>query len=366
MKYKYYPQESKIYDFLNFPKCLYFKHVLTREIDHYQEIVVDEYIDFIQDIEKKLKPYSQEIEVFYHKDSFNDYDFIDLISHVHTPFYYKNEKDYLEMMLKLDEKVIRKYIIYSIIDNNLEYESNKEEIMKKVNDISSSHDETITFIKELSIDNSIKWNLFLFVEEPVKYMKMYVELMKKLKPIFDDIYQPLKEEINRTGNDLVSYLNSTSGHGIKELTNSLLDETLLEGKYKKILISVIFSYSITITSVVENKYIVWGLKMEEALKKLKEINENKTNERVRIFKNLGDKTRYEVLKLIASGITSTKEIASRLGVSSATISYHINAFITSKVIKMNSSQKKFDYVVDYQLLNETLEEFKEDLMFPKD
>ena len=104
--------------------------------------------------------------------------------------------------------------------------------------------------------------------------------------------------------------------------------------------------------------------MEEAFKKMKEINDNKINERVQVFKNLGDRTRYEVLKLIASGETSTKEIANRLGVTSATVSYHINNFLTSKVIKLDKSNTRFGYVVDYDLLNEIIEGLKEDLQFP--
>jgi DNA-binding transcriptional ArsR family regulator len=107
------------------------------------------------------------------------------------------------------------------------------------------------------------------------------------------------------------------------------------------------------------------LKVEDAIRQLKEINENKINERVQIFKNLGDKTRYEVLKLISSGETSTKSIAEALGVSSATISYHINNFLTSKVVKMDKIDNKYVYVVDYELLNRIIEEFKEDLKFPE-
>ncbi len=99
---------------------------------------------------------------------------------------------------------------------------------------------------------------------------------------------------------------------------------------------------------------------------MKEINENKTLERVQIFKNLGDKTRYEVLKLIAAGETSTKVIAKSLGVSSATVSYHLNNFLTSKVIRMDKSNNKFGYIVDYELLEDAIKGgFKKDLKFPE-
>lgn len=105
--------------------------------------------------------------------------------------------------------------------------------------------------------------------------------------------------------------------------------------------------------------------MEEAFKKMKQINENKTKEIVQIFKNLGDRTRYEVLKLIAQGETSTKDIANALGVSSATISYHINNFLTSKVIKLDKGNSGFKYVIDYELLKNIIKGFKEDLKFPE-
>lgn len=54
-----------------------------------------------------------------------------------------------------------------------------------------------------------------------------------------------------------------------------------------------------------------------------------------------------------------------LGVSSATISYHINNFLTSKVLKLDRSNDKFGYVVDYELLEDVIEEFKKDMNFPK-
>lgn len=105
--------------------------------------------------------------------------------------------------------------------------------------------------------------------------------------------------------------------------------------------------------------------MEEAFRKMKEINENKIVERVQIFKNLGDKTRYEVLKLIAEGETSVKNIANQLGVSSATISYHINNFLTSKIIKFDKGKNKLNYVIDYELLEEVIKGLKDDLRFPE-
>jgi DNA-binding transcriptional ArsR family regulator len=119
-------------------------------------------------------------------------------------------------------------------------------------------------------------------------------------------------------------------------------------------------FAISISGEGRYNYIAWGLRMEEAFKRIKEINENKISERLKIFKNLGDRTRYEVVRLIASGVTFTKEIAKALGVTSATISYHINNLLQSKIIKIDRTENRYGYVVDHKLLEEIISGLKED------
>ena len=371
MKFKFYIKESKLYDFLKFPRLLYYKEEFKKEfedtgLDHnYKEIVMEDYLNLVKKAEDSLRFFSKEIEIFYMKQYLSDYDFIDLISRVIGIIGYEDEGDYLDMLLTLDEKKIKSSIIYSILVVNDDYPFYSEEIMRKAEIISSNNDDVISFIKDLPIEGGSKWNLFLIIEDPIKYMKMYVELMTRLLPIFEKIYEPYYEKIKNYGQSLVEFLNKSGSKGLKEITYSIVDPNILEDEeIHRILISVIFSYAISIAASDKDKYIAWGLSMEEAFKKMQEINENKIIERVQIFKNLSDRTRYEVLKLIASGETSTKEIANALGVSSATISYHINNFLTSKVLKLDKSNNKFGYVVDYNLLKETIEGFKKDLNFP--
>jgi DNA-binding transcriptional ArsR family regulator len=196
-------------------------------------------------------------------------------------------------------------------------------------------------------------------------MKKYVDLMFKLVPIFEELYFSYENEVKTYGQNLADSLNKKGAEGLDDISYSILNIDILGGAEINIIISVMFSYAISIVTIAGGTYVAWGLKMEEAFRAMKEINENKTNERVQIFKNLGDKTRYEVLKLIASGETSTKEIAKTLGVSSATISYHINNFLTSKVIKLDRTNNKYRYAVDYELLEKTIKAFKEDLRFPE-
>lgn len=364
MEFKFYPIESRIYDFLEFPGLIYVKERYeseTREKDELKVPSFAEYLDFLGRADMELEPFRKDIEQFYLKNFFGEYNFIDLISKANSLFGCQSEEQYLEMLLKLSESEINRSIAYSIIsesENNMEF---SEEIMSRAETLCSDKSEIISLIKDLPTEAASKWNLFLIIEEPVKYMRMYVDLMQKVLPIFTELYGSLEEQVRVYGQNLADFLNENGAKGLEEKTYSILDAIVLVSGENRIIVSAMIQYAISILSAGRHNYIAWGLKMEEAFKRMKEINENKVNERVQVFKNLGDKTRYEVVRMIAAGETSTKEIAQALGVSSATISYHINNLLQSKLIKIDRTESKYGYIVDHKLVEEVIKGLKEDL-----
>jgi len=363
MMFRFYPAESRIYDFLKFPWLVFLRerYEKSKEEDDFKVPFFADYLDHINRVDMRLNPYIKDIELFYMKNFFEDYDFIDLISNVNSIFGYNSEDQYLDMLLKLNEREINRSIAYSIISGNENNHQYSEEIMIRAETLSSNKSEFISLIKDLPVEASSKWTMFLIIEEPVKYMKMYVDLMLKIQPVFNEFYGLYEEEVNRYGQYLSEFLNKNGSKGFEEITYSTLDSKVLNNDENRILISAIMQFAVSISGIGQHNYIVWGLRLEEAFRRMKEINENKTNERVMIFKNLGDRTRYDVLKLIASGVTSTKEIAEALGVSSATISYHINNLLQSKIIKIDRKDNRYGYVVDHKLLEEIINGLKEDL-----
>lgn len=362
MSFKFYLNESKIYDFLGFPQLIYVRRSLEDYKDNnYAEMVQDRYIDMAKKVEDLLLPYKGEIETFYMKEI----SFIELAIRWESIFEYKDINGYLNMLLELDEHQIIQNMIYSFI-MSLDILEDPGEVDKEVEKISKDKDSTLRFIKDLPIDSGEKWNLFLFMENPLEYINKYVELMKKLLPIFEGVYREYIKEVEEYGEKLIDTLNNNGPQYLKEITNSMLTINIIDKNERNFLISVFAPYTVRIVSQSKKPFIVWGIDIESVFKRIKEINENKLNERVQIFKNLGDKTRYEVLKLIASGEISTKEIAETLGVTSATISYHLNNLVTSKIIKIGKSDSKYGYIIDYRLLEEILNDFKEDLRFPRE
>lgn len=363
MNFKFYTIESRIFDFLEFPSLIFARarYEKSKEEDDLKIPYFADYLDLLNRVEVKLEPYVKDIEFFYMKNIHGEYDFIGLISSVYMIFGHNSEKEYLDMLLGLSEKDINKSIAYSIISDNENSLDYSEEIMSRAEALSLSKSELIALIKDLPTDAAAKWNLFLTIEEPVKYMKIYVDLMYKILPIFTDFYKQYEEEVGKYGQYLAEFLNEKGTKGLEEKTYSILDSKVINDDDNRIFISAVLQYAIAVMGVGRNSYIAWGLRMEEAFKRIKEVNENKINERVQVFKNLGDKTRYEVVRLIASGETSTKEIAQALGVSSATISYHINNLLQSKIIKIDRAESRYSYVVDHETLEKTINGLMQDL-----
>lgn len=364
MNFRFKLEESRIFDFLYFPRMLYYMEISEnmKEDKANDQIASEEYLEFVRKAEEKLKPFSDEIATFYMKQYSYDYDFISLISTRYKISGYEREEEYLNMISSLSEDDIKRAIVYSIFIENEDY---MEDVDKKVEEICANRDMMLSFIKELPIDSGSKWTLFLIVDNPREYAKRYVNLMTSLLPIFNELYGFYQDEVRSYGKQLEEYLNKNGKKGIKDITYSIIDPNILDGGEIDLLISLVFSYAISILGERKLKVIVWGLRMEEAFKKMKEISDRELTERVQIFKNLGDKTRYGVLKLIAQGETSIKNIASELGVSSATISYHINNFLTSKMVKLDKKDNKFNYIIDYDKIEEVIRGLKEDLNFPE-
>lgn len=290
MKFKYYPIESKIYDLLEFPRVA-FPETEAEELerkDNPLNKLAESFVEFLKGIEIQLLPYQKEIELFYMKDNLDRFDFSNLISKANPFFGYQSEKEYLDMLLSLDEYQIRKSIIYSILVFEQTMNSKTENLMALADTISQNKAEILDFIKDLPIESGYKWNLFLIVEDPVRYTKQFVELLWKLHPIFEESYGKMVQEVNEYGVYLENFLNSTGADGLNQITFSIVDATILNPDMNHIIISAFIPLSLSIVSSDVIDYIAWGLKMENAFKLMRELNENKLNERVQIFKNLGD------------------------------------------------------------------------------
>jgi len=362
LQYQFYFNESRINDFLEFPRLIYAEDELNTIAadDIFYEILDKDFKEFLNQSNTYLKSLKKEIEFFYSRDFIDSYDFNYLITKTNTFFGFSDEESFLKHLLTLSDDEIKQSMIttmLSIENKNVNISNLREEA--KI--ISKDKKEVMNLINDLPIDAGVKWNLFIILEDTKNFKKQYVELMFKILPTYLKLYSKNEAFIIEYGNNFANMLNQKGEAGLEEITFSMIESQLVTEDTNNILISYVSCFSLKIDNTSTPPYIAWGLNMDKVFQAMKEKQENKLNERIQIFKNLGDKTRYEVLRLIASGETSTKTIAKALEVSSATISYHISALVTSHIIKYEKTNNRIGYLVDFKLIEEAYLGLKSDL-----
>jgi len=359
MKFEFKPNESRIYDYVLFPRIIYSdkeKHLKDDSID--KEIVSDDFLRLMAEIESKLKPYAAEIEKYYAESVYTSHDFQSLVLIAFPVPGYQDENRYLDQLAKVDAEVLKRKLTHAMIV------AGEEEEVTQVPDTVDDK-EAIAFIGNLKIDAATKWNLLTMIQEPKQFLDGFIRLLTAIKPLFDSYYLDQVQAMAEAGKRITAYLDQDPENHFQELAGNSVNMNVIEGEECDFYVSYFFPYSLRIITKFQKDALVWGYLLAEAFKKINQLNEDLLNQRVKVFKVLGDKTRYETLKLIAKGNLAFKDIASELGVSAATISYHVNEFLTSGVITYNKESKKSGYLVSYDKLDKILEDFRKDLGFPE-
>ena len=353
MKFKFNSEVSKMFDYLLFPR-LYYSLETTKEYidDQLIKVMKEEYIDFFKQMHSTLKPYKEAIEKFYHKDIYSNYDFLSILLSAYPIFSYQDIKDYFSDLLTIKPNEFKQNIMQAILTIGENTKDNKVVVNETI---------MTEYINNLKLSSENKWHLFMITKDPVHQLKQFIELLNQIEPIFLLNYQKYSSSVQSIGKDLVYRLSNDKTKTLQEITQNAITFDFNQKDVCEFYVSFTMPYTVRLIN--SNIYrIIWGMDMEDAFIKMKELNEDKLIQRVKIFKALGDKTRYETLKLIANGVHSIKKIADQLDVSSATISYHINEFLTSGILFMNRKKEpRYHYQIDYQKLNEVLESLKEDL-----
>lgn len=342
MEVNFLRQESRLLDLLKFGKLLFLTEA-EKEFD-------DQYQTWIKDIQTKLESFRTQIQAFYLKDEYATQDLSHLLFNA-FPIQGFDQKGYFKHLLSQNAETLKAKLYEALVISNQE----------KV----ESHPNPIVFIQGLDLDNTYKWQLLWMIENPLQTIQSFTQLINQLEPLFNTYYEVVKYLVDTLGEQMTHELHKEGSSVIESWSQGRIKGVAIGDQTINLLISGLFQYEVMINPKKEHINLVWGLKMKQAFDHMNQAVENQLSERVTVFKNLGDKTRYEVIKWISTGLTSVKEIAANIGVSSATISYHINELLKSKIITLGNQNKKFSYVVDYDYLTEIIEDMKIDLDFPK-
>jgi DNA-binding transcriptional ArsR family regulator len=356
MKFNFNIKVSKMLDYLKFPRIYLYSEEQKEDDALLSFITKDVYRAFIDDMIIKLKPFGESIKKFYSNDIFSNYDYVGMLLHAFPVYDFEDINQYFESLTSIDDKTFGNRIIKTLFTIG---GSNSKQ------DIVVNEQNAMEYINNLKIDSANKWHMLMIIQNPKLYLFELIDLLKKVENYFDLYFYQNIDQVQSVGQKLVENLQLNPNQTFSEMTYNLVAFDFTEYEKCYIYVSALFPYTLNFLDHDQSRFI-WGMEMSYAFERLHAYNDDKTTQRVKVFKALGDKTRYEALKLLAKGVTSVKDIASELDVSSATISYHLNEFLTSGIISLNKDQKKKTaYVIDYKCLEEVIMNLRKDLNFPE-
>ena len=308
------------------------------------EVIVEE----MRQMSVPLEPYKDNILYFYKDDALRMF-FVNVKNVLH----YRSFEEYVEDLHSMDEEQMKQQLMTTIVKQDEE----EIEAEDKVAELLGNQFAFLDFLKNLPIDDTVRWNYFTIMSQPKKFVEDFISLHQTLKPIFEKVYAeylPILEksyqEFETTIQEHPTILaEAFSGTKVIEEIDWASDE-----------ISVIPSLLLSDFFFQDSEILILGAKSLEVIQHVIQTRLDKQQERINVFKNLGDKTRYQIFCEIAKGTKSVKGIAEQLGITSATVSYHINELVLSNLVVHGWNKKDCTQAIHTELITEVMNGLMED------
>lgn len=345
MKFYYDEKNAAKYQLLNFPRFYWAENFIPQEISLLsqegfadEERVMEATAQWMREMEAVLKPLGREIEKYYGQ-SWHEIHLFNTLMKVVDFFNEPSVFTWLEKAMKVDEYTLRLETLL-IAWRSME-EGNEKDIppdqLEKITAVAKDMGAWSGFLEETLLPKEECWRILQFLVNPLDHVKGYYDLLKKIEPL----YLAQGRQINmahQEGNKVAQGLNEDVGYlkvSYSLQSDELYREIAREGKIR--IISFLLPNSVSIT---ENPpFMAVGYQVTFIMQLLLERQKNLYRHQAETFKALGDNTRYELFVLIAQGINTTKELAQRLNISGASVTYHIQILVEMNLLHVNWRKK---------------------------
>lgn len=309
---------------------------------------LEDIVEEMRHMSVPLETYMDKILYFYKDDVLRMF-FIN----VKTLLRYRSFDEYVEFLQSMDEVLIKKQLMTSIVKQD------EEELVveDKVEELVGNQFAFLDFLKYLPIDDTLRWNYFTIMSQPKKFVEDFISLHQTIKPIFDKVYAEYLPILEKSYTEFEATIRehptilAEAFTGTKEIEE--IDWTSDE-------ISVIPTLLLSDFYFQDSELLILGAKSLEVIQHVIQTRLDKQQERINVFKNLGDKTRYQIFCEIAKGTKSVKGIAEQLGITSATVSYHINELVLSNLVIHGWNKKDCTQAIHTELITEVMNGLMED------
>ena len=316
----------------------------SSSLEEQLEVIVEE----MRQMSIPLEPYKDKI-LYYYKDDVLRKFFINVKNTLH----YRSFEEYSDDLLSMDEEQIKQQLMTTIVKQDEEEVS----VEDKVTELLGNQFAFLDFLKNLPIDDTVRWNYFTIMSQPKKFVEDFISLHQTLKPIFEKVYAEYLPILEKSYQEFETTIQEHPTILAEAFSGT---KVIKEIEWASDEISVIPTLLLSDFYFQDSEILILGAKSLEVIQHVIQTRLDKQQERINVFKNLGDKTRYQIFCEIAKGTKSVKGIAEQLGITSATVSYHINELVLSNLVVHGWNKKDCKQAIHTELITEVMNGLMED------
>ncbi len=256
---------------------------------------------------------------------------------------------YEECLANLTES--QKVKQYALIING-EEAMNLSEKLQNISDL-------ISFMEASSLDKEVKWEIIKIYYNQEKY---YNEVQDIISKVVDIIKGKYSKQIADLEQEFYAYWTEVENQdGIIATIDSRLNIKWEISENGVSVLPLLFLPFSVIVSIKDNINTVKDvIRISVLLDKRMVVAERKIkkDDVINVGKLLSDKSKVDILEFVAKRSCYGKEIANELELSTATISYHVNALLKEGFLKADINSNKVYYSINREKISACLEDIK--------
>ena len=257
-------------------------------------------------------------------------EYIDAVMNTEDMWNIKEEKDIVGFVKSIDSCLTRDKIIkYMIRRCNMkedEWDFSKTDYVKMTN-----------LIEKMDITQELKWQTFCFMQNPKYYLDMLSKSIEDYLKIYDIVMSRNKDIIENFSDKAEKEVNEKGVEYIEDFAKSIINHT--DNVY---LTTAFFnSYNYEFHSFKDKVCLFVGIDYEKTVEALG--GQAGIDRNLKVLKNLSDNSRFQIVNLLKNGECYGQEIADKVGISTATLNYHIQFLLVSGIVKIEREEGRKTY-----------------------
>ena len=229
--------------------------------------------------------------------------------------------------------------------------------------LEKEEEEEFEAINSLHILDKQKWNLFSIIKDKKKSLLEIKALFQELYPLFSYYEEKLMKKNKERAKEIQSSIEEKTREYYEDV---LEDKVEIDEKYLAESIHYILfmsRFSIVISDAEEKKRLVTGVHVQEVKHYKKENQRLGEEEKEKVLKALSDPNRFSILKMLKEGKLSNKEMAERLKITPAGVTYQMNHLVGVGLVRYCTKEngRGKNYMVNVSYLEKVFESIRKEL-----